>query len=691
VSTANRGRSLGLLLWAAYLVVPTDAGGVIHGIPLGPIDAAALMTVGWLAWDGRRLSGAPILAALLAVSMATAAAIPGSGGFRARYFANASATGPHERSTEYPDSVFTRIDERLHFAPGGPEFPLAFFNDNSRFNFYRADEPHRRRLEFAVSWSGLWWVDAGRHHLYVDAPAAVGEVFVDGARIVAASPDAGSASAEISLTGGWHRLDVRFSSPYAGPRQFSAGIIAGDTRRPFDASTVVTQQIRGWQMTSAQLLRAGKTVADVAVLGWLAWLFATSVRRRAALGSWRASPTGRWRRLVPLLAIVAAIEALIFAWPWSHQLFLLAGGDDPMTYEGYARDILLNGVLMNGGLPPGQGQPFYYQAFYPYFLAALHALFGEGMFGIMLIQRLLAAFTIWKLMEIAVDLSTEAVWGSALAIATLFVCWKLWPLSSDLLSESLYVPLVVAWTASLIRACRLPSRRRTLATGVLGGFAAITRSTVLLSWAVVWPVCWFAWKGTARRGTLLAILAVASLGVFSLIAIRNGIVAHVFAPTSTELGITLLGGNEIPQGVTLDLAARASLYHRLGIGELTAQVIEYAITAPGLFARNLGRKALFALGFYEPYAPGWGYSPVYIAVWTSAVAGLVLAFRAHPAARAASLLPALIALSQFLAVVVVYPKGERLILPVHVLLVPYSAIAAWSAIAALRARRREGS
>ena len=29
---------------------------------------------------------------------------------------------------------------------------------------------------------------------------------------------------------------------------------------------------------------------------------------------------------------------------------------------------------------------------------------------------------------------------------------------------------------------------------------------------------------------------------------------------------------------------------------------------------NLGRKALFVLGFYEPYAPGWGYSPVYIAV-----------------------------------------------------------------------------
>ena len=56
-------------------------------------------------------------------------------------------------------------------------------------------------------------------------------------------------------------------------------------------------------------------------------------------------------------------------------------------------------------------------------------------------------------------------------------------------------------------------------------------------------------------------------------------------------------------------------------------MIEYAITAPGLFALHLGRKALFALGFYEPYAPGWGYSPVYIAVWTSALVGVWLVVR----------------------------------------------------------------
>ena len=86
---------------------------------------------------------------------------------------------------------------------------------------------------------------------------------------------------------------------------------------------------------------------------------------------------------------------------------VLAGGDDPMTYEGYARDILLNGIWMNRGQPLGHGEPFYYQAFYPYFLAAVHALFGEGMFGVMLVQRLLVVFVIWMLVTIACDLGGD--------------------------------------------------------------------------------------------------------------------------------------------------------------------------------------------------------------------------------------------------------------------------------------------
>jgi hypothetical protein len=679
------------LIWIAYFVIPNDAGGIVHGIPLGPIEATALLMLAWLGMTGARLPGAAVVAILLTVTYAAGAAIPGEGGFRARYFANAAATGSHERSIEFPGSAFTRIDRQLDFDADRREFSLPFFNDNSRFNFYKVGEPRRQYLEFAVRWSGLWWVDSERARLYIDAPAASGRIFIDGEEALAVAAGVGSpAVQERLLTPGWHRLDVTFSSPYAAGRSFSSGVMHGDARVPFDASMVVTQQIRDWQMTSARTLGGIKTAADVALLAWLAWLFLTALLRVTARFRKTTTAALRLTHVRWLFAAGAAAEALIFAFPWWHHNMLLVGGDDTMTYEGYARDILLNGILMNGGLPPGQGEPFYYQAFYPYFLAAAHAVFGESMFGPALIQRLLAALAMWKIVEIAVAFSSERIWKVALPIAVLFVAWKFWPIAAQPLNESLYVPLLTATAASLIRMCRHPRPRSGLTAGLLSGLTTITRSTALLSLAIVWPACWLATKGVPRRHLVITILAATTIAVFSLIAIRNWIVAGVFAPTSTEFGITLLGGNEVPPGVAINRDARAPIYQRLGIGDHTATVIEYAITSPGVFVKHLGRKALFALGFYEPYAPGWGYSPVYIAVWTSALAGLWLVML-QSQQRFPALIPALIALTQFVAVVIVYPKGERLIVPIYTMLVPYSAITAWHAMQTAAARLRPRS
>ena len=116
------------------------------------------------------------------------------------------------------------------------------------------------------------------------------------------------------------------------------------------------------------------------------------------------------------------------------------------------------------------------------------------------------------------------------------------------------------------------------------------------------------------------------------------------------------------------------------VPNMTLKVIDYAIQEPWLFAMNLGRKALFVLGFHEPYAPGWGYSPVYILAWTTAIAGICLVLRQAQGSRWTLLIPAIISLTQFIAIVIVYPKGERLIVPVHILLLPYCAAAVWFAV-----------
>lgn len=680
-------RSASLLCWVAYFVVPTDAGGLIGGIPLGPLEAVALLVLAWLAMRGEAPRRGWIAAVILILAGVSGAALPGTGGFRARYFANAAATGPHERSTEFRDPTFTRIDTRLDFAPGGPEFPLAFFNDISRFNFYSPGQPRRRQLEFAAKWSGQWWTEAGDTTLFLEAPGATAQLFVDGTVVSSLTPTVGAIDVTLPLTAGWHRIDATISSPYGAPRRFSTGAVRGNARQPFDATSVMTERVRPWQLTATQLFRWFKTIADGLILAWLGWLFARALQR--LLSEWSGWSTLQQRSwLLTLLAIAVAAEAMVFAWPWTRQLMVMAGGDDPMTYEWYSRDILLNGVLMNFGLPAGQGEPFYYQAFYPYFLAAVHALFGEGMFGVILVQRLLVAFTVWAIIEIAVAIAGDDAWPGALVCGIVFGIWKQSRISADLLNESLYVPLLVAWVAVLLRVGRSPSTRGAFGAGVLGAVTAMTRSTVLLAWPAVWVACWRNWRTSASWRVPLATLALCSVLAFSLIGVRNWIVSGRWASTSSELGITLFGGNEPPADVVIDLQTRGPLYQRLGLTDHTAQVVEYAIVAPKAFALHQGRKALFALGFYEPYAPGWGYSPIYLAGWILAVGGLVVAMRMARAPLSAILLPGLIAASQFIAVVAVYPKGERLILPIYAMLVPYAGIAV--ATAAGAARRRLG-
>src|SRR5207344_3333638 len=111
--------------------------------------------------------------------------------------------------------------------------------------------------------------------------------------------------------------------------------------------------------------------------------------------------------------------------------------------------------------------------------------------------------------------------------------WKFGPIAADLLNESIYVPLLASWTASLVALCLNPNAGRAAATGILGGLAAMARSTSILSWPIVWPAIFTALGG--RRGArMLGTVALCSVALFSSIAIRNWVVSHRFVPVSTE-------------------------------------------------------------------------------------------------------------------------------------------------------------
>ncbi len=640
--------------------------------------------VGWIAFHRVRIPGARTAAAVALACFAASLAVPGDRGPQARYYATDTPGGLHERSSENRDRDFTRVDARLDFAPGSREFPLAFVNDHTRFNFMRAGEPDRRRLAFAAAWTGWWYAEAGAHTIYVHAPQAVAQLSIDGDSVLASTAQSGGETRDVTVDAGWHRLHVTFSSPYGAPREFSAGIVRDGRREPFAAETLRTNRVDGRQHVLARSLAIVKPVADAMALAWLTALGAMLLARRVG---------ELWQRRLPaaepaltLFMAVAAIEAVRFAWPWADRLRIMTAGDDTMVYEGYARDILLNGILMNGGLPLGQGEPFYFQAFYPYFLAASHALFGESFYGALLVQRLLVAVTAVTLTLVAMRIRGQRLWAAGLAVSSAFVYWKMAPISADLLSEALYVPLMALSVLAIVDAAQRQDTVTAARAGLLAGVTAITRSTAMLAWALLW-IALFVHLRRGQRARVLTVLIGITFAVFSLITVRNAIVSHRFVPASTEFGITLRGGNEPPGDVVLNPAPRMAIYQRLGVSVHTIDVIEYAIAAPGRFAGNMGRKALFVLGVYEPYAPGWGYSPVYIATWLGAAAGFWWLWRQGRLTVPASM-AMLVALTQFLVIAVVYPKGERLILPVHTMWVPYAAIAVYELWAGVARRSR---
>ena len=302
-----------LLLWILYFLLPSDSG-LVHGIPAGRVETVGLLLVLWIAAHRVRLTGAWMAAGVAVMAAVASATVPGDRGLNARYYATAAAGGTHERSTENRDRAFTRVDRRLAFARGTRDFPLAFFNDHTRFNFISMGDPDRRFLEFAVAWTGWWHVNGGSHTVFLHAPKASAQLSIDAGPVLASDQASSDQSTAITLAEGWHRLHITFSSPYGAPREFAIGEIRDGRQVPFGADTVRTERVDRPQMMVVRALDVMKFAADLIAFAWLIGVSTLLLLRR--LGE-------MWQRRIPvhdaaiaLVVAAGAIESLRFAWPW---------------------------------------------------------------------------------------------------------------------------------------------------------------------------------------------------------------------------------------------------------------------------------------------------------------------------------------------------------------------------------------
>ena len=693
--TLTRATLLAPVLWTAYVLIPVRGWGVLDGAPLGALEVTAIFAVWWAWASARSLALARPMAGAIALKIVALALLLPQG-FSAEYFANPEFKPPRERSAEYRGADASRIDPRLAFGrPGARDLPLFFFDDVGRFNFYQRGEPRRNQLPFSVVWDGYLLVEDGEQSrtFYLEATALGASLEIDGATILELPPGGGTATATVLYPKGWRHVVVRLVGHDQAARDFSAGVIDSATgeERPFGSELVFRAPAARSAILIDRAARFASLALDATVLAALLWFVVGALR--VVFGHLRHGP--RQQAAIAVAALVAYGEALRFAWPFAGRLLLQNGGDDSLTYQTYARDIILSGPLMRMGSAPGAGEAFYYQPLYPYFLGLIHMLFGDDLFGLFLVQRLSLFLVLWMLVRITAQLFGNRAATASLVVGGwfLYVWMDRW--AADLWTEVLFVPLTIGWTCLLVdQAARRSGYGTAVLAGSLGGLAVLCRSTLLLALPFVVVMLWLARRKTAMRPALLATMVVVLGLVVSLATLRNWMVSGQFVPITTSFGINLYLGNTPPQGAVLHPVGEHTLDRWLPGDERSRPVFEWARHAPAEFGNNLWLKARYAGGFFAPLAPAEGRALPLTVMWVVALAGFVLAVR-EPRADAAmpvaaKCLPIVVAASMFAAVILIFPTHARLIHPAYVPLLPYIGVAV-SALAERVLRMRAAS
>jgi hypothetical protein len=665
-------------LWTAFIAWPARGWGLLEGLPLQPFAVASIACV-WFVWTLGHRGWRPLVPlALLVLKAALGLFAFAERGLVASYFANPTFERPAERSVDFPQARFTRVDRVIDFGPAADrDFPLFFLNDVDRFNGNPPGNINRAALPFSAEWSGnLRVAEDEAPTAFVDGSGVRAELVIDGVVILTLDSDATDSRRPIGLSAGWHRLQIRAARPPGLPaaRSLYVGRIGRDgIDRPFTSDDLFVRRAS----TARLRLDAGARAASRAIDGVVfAWFLVRAVLIVVGRGVRR-----EWARLALAgLTAAALVDAWRFALPIRDRLLTLNGGDDPLLYESYARDILFHGPLMTLGGSVGHGAPFYFQPLYPYALAVMHGVLGEGFFGVLFVQRLLVGLTVVLVWKISRELFGDRVGMVAFGVAAAFLYDRLGPWAGRLFGEIVFVPLA-AW--AVLGAVRLgatepsggetggPGPRSAWWAGLAYGLAMLSRSTLLAAFPVILAILAVARRRAGRPVRTLATMTMVALAVLGLATVRNWIVSRSFSPIPTSFAVNLFLGNQPPDGIVIPPR-----------DDYLGSVIAYARLAPAPFLRHLCDKALFAAGFFGALAPGIRTDALLVITWVTALVGAIVAARRQVRDRLfrwAFCIPAAVAATQFVVLVVIFPNaanGDRLILPLYVLLLPYAAAAA---------------
>ena len=671
---------------ALYLVVPGHPSAAFSGAPLD-VPSIVLVALATIAAIGlgrrtidRRVGWRLALAAtiLLLGKVALGIAVPAEG-WRAEYFANDRLEPPARRSTEFMTLDATRLDRTIAFRDD--TFPVFFFNENT-FN-------HGIRREvtdpFSVRWTGYFTnADARDLRLSLRVRGAA-TVSIDSvpALSVTSSRELQAGAATVGVQPGTHTIVVTYAKP--ADTDGLVELMAGESR----ASETI------------EVLAVAPTSEDAAAAGWIAplrWtafalhgaaflLVALLVMNLRGTGSGAAS----WRERVLYASLAGAYlaQGIWKALPRSGHFLALSGGDDWLQFEALSREILLGGPLITYGQPLGQGDPYFYYPLYPYFLAVVHRLTGEDLFGVIVAQ-----FAVLLLATIVIHRFARRLVGESAALVGLVLLVVVEQLAftrhytTVLLSDNLYFLTVAAAVYLLSRFAQAGEKRILLAAGLACGVSAITRPSMMMLLPLAVP---FVAAASRRHGSTWArALGQTSAFVFcwaavlSLTLLRNYLVSGrpVLITSGQEWSFVL---HNLPSNDLLGFYQNRMASLGGGYRATTMVLAEMLWSHPAAFLYGVWLKILFSLGML--HLMGGNVHPELMAL-SAGYLGSVIFCRA---ARQFGAWPAhLFIASHLVAMTLSMPGiyGYRLILPMYLFFAVFSGLLLWEAWSRLRTRSR---
>ncbi len=637
------------------LGVPSRPTGLADGLPIDhPLEiwialglAGAFFVLPWRVEPARapRLALALVVVALAKLALA-GVSLPE--GLRAHYYANADFQGPPERSLEWRLDGATRLDRTLDFAPVGfawsaKPFPLWFFNDIRRFNFYRPGEPDRRRLPFSIHWQGVVRVPTAEPVTWRLATEQEATLRVGGRTVLSTSD--GPAEAAFTLAAGWKPIEATYVWRGQGPQSLSLEwawgergfqVVPAKALRP----VAPTAQAEGWDRWAARL--AGWVAAlQWLVVGWVVAAGLVGLGRQAL----------RTERLVVYLLVVVMMAfgtVSLSKRGRTPHWNILNGGDDPLVYESAARQIILDRDPLNR---MESTTPFFHMVGYRYYLAAAHVLFGESKAMVVMTHYLLLAVACALLYSIVRRLAPPG--PSLLAAGLLFAGQahgSVYRWATELFPAMLGLALVGALLLAVVHWSEEPSTRGAVAVGLIAGIAIISRPNVLvfLPFAVAW-IALGPQAPLARRWRGAAVALLAATLTIAPVTWRNWYVSDRFVLLVSSGPTMFFVGNQPPPNlVDYSTIDTDPFYERLNLSPPTRKTLEYLRQQPAAFARGLGRKVFQTLGLVDPF------SASLFLLHLGYLAGAVLLWRAGVARRLSVLLHSFV-LSQWALLVILKP------------------------------------